>query len=180
MRILKEDAVGLIIDLQERLVTHMHERDELIAKNRLLIEGLKLLDVPIVLTEQYPRGLGKTVDGIAQLFTHDIPFEKITFSCCDDAAIRSRLQSLGRKTVIIAGIETHVCVLQTVLDLFDKGMSPVVVEDAVSSRSMSDKQVAIRRIEGMGGRTTTVESLLFELMRTAQHPSFKTISALVK
>lgn len=180
MRILREDTVGLIIDLQEKLVTHMHDRDDLVAKNRMLIEGLKLLDVPVVLTEHYPRGLGKTVENIATLFAHDIPFEKITFSCCDDAAIRSRLQLLGKKTVIIAGIEAHVCVLQTMLDLSDIGMLPVIVEDAVSSRKASDKLVALRRMEASGGLTTTAESLLFELMRTAHHPSFKAISALVK
>ncbi|MBN1575594.1 MAG: isochorismatase family protein [Chitinispirillaceae bacterium] len=180
MRIIREETVGLVVDLQERLVPHMSGRDELISRNRILLQGLKLLDVPVLSTEQYPKGLGKTVGGISELLSHDIPFEKITFSCCDDAAIRSRLQSLGKKTVLIAGIEAHVCILQTALDLCNYGMSPVVVEDAVASRSENDKHVALGRIAGGGGRITTVESVLFELMRTAQHASFKVLSNLVK
>jgi nicotinamidase-related amidase len=180
MRIVKEDTLGLVIDLQERLVPHMYGHDELIEKNRLLLQGLRLLDVPVLFTEQYPRGLGKTIDRISEFFANDIPFEKITFSCCDDAAVRSRLQSLGKKTVLIAGIEAHVCVLQTALDICNSGMVPVIVEDAVSSRRERDKRVALDRIAGEGGRITTVESVLFELMRTAQHPSFKALSNLVK
>ncbi|MBN1309310.1 MAG: isochorismatase family protein [Chitinispirillaceae bacterium] len=180
MRIISEETVGLVVDLQERLVPHMSGRDELIARNRILLQGFKLLDIPVVSTEQYPKGLGKTVEAIREVLPDTIPFEKITFSCCDDAAIRSRLQSLGRKTVLIAGIEAHVCVLQTAIDLNNYGMSPVVVEDAVASRRENDKRVALGRIAGGGGRITTVESVLFELMCTAQHASFKALSTLVK
>jgi nicotinamidase-related amidase len=180
MRIAIEETVGLVIDLQERLVPHMHAGEELIARTRILLQGLRLLDIPVLWTEQYPRGLGKTVGAVAELLSHDIPFEKITFSCCDDAAIRSRIRSLGRKTVLVAGIEAHVCVLQTALDLSGFGMSPVVVEDAVSSRRENDKRVALGRIAAEGGRLTTVESALFELARTARHSSFKALSKLVK
>lgn len=180
MRIIAADTVGLIIDLQERLVPHMHGRDELIARVRLLLKGLKLLDVPVLLTEQYPKGLGGTVSEIAELLPDGIRFEKISFSCCDDAAILSRLQSLGKKNVLIAGIEAHVCVLQTAIDLCGCGMLPVVAEDAVASRRENDKRIALKRIAAAGGMLTTVESVLFELARTAQHPSFKALSALVK
>jgi nicotinamidase-related amidase len=180
MRILKDDVLGLVIDLQEKLVPLVDGPERLITKNRLLIEGLNLLDIPIILTEQYPRGLGKTVAGISDLFVRDIPYEKHTFSCLEDPGIRSRIQSFGKKTVIIAGIEAHVCVLQTVLDLGAMGMTPVVVADAVSSRSVVDRQIALDRISATGGCITTVESVLFELMRTAQHPSFKAISKLIK
>ena len=180
MRITVAETVGLVIDLQERLVPHMHNCDELILKNRILIKGLKLLDIPLLWTEQYPKGLGRTVSGVAELLANDIPFEKTAFSCCDDAAILSRMQFPGKKTVLIAGIETHVCVLQTAIDLCSHGMSPVVVEDAVSSRRENDKRIALGRITGAGGRLTTVESVLFELARTAQHPSFKALSNLVK
>ena len=180
MRILKEDTVGLIIDLQERLVPHMHDAARLIAKNRLLIEGLKLLDIPLILTEQYPKGLGKTIPEIMSFFPHDIPFEKVTFSCCDDAVTRSRIQSFGKKTVVIAGIEAHVCILQTMLDLQALGMTTVVVADAVESRNETDRHFALQRIAAHGGTVTTVESILFELLRSARHPSFKSISKLVR
>jgi hypothetical protein len=180
MRIIVAETVGLVIDLQERLVPHMHGCDELIAKNRILLKGLQLLDVPVLWTEQYPKGLGRTVGGVAELLSNDIPFEKTSFSCWDDAAIRPRMQSFGKTTVLIAGIEAHVCVLQTAIDLCGQGMSPVVVEDAVSSRRENDKRIALGRITGAGGVLTTVESVLFELARTAQHPSFKALSNLVK
>jgi nicotinamidase-related amidase len=180
MRIIKENTIGFIIDFQERLMPHMHNRDELIRKSRILIQGLKLLQIPLIYTEQYPKGLGRIIDPISELLLPDHPFEKIAFSCCDDPAIMKQLQSYNKKTILISGIEAHVCVVQTVLDLIDTGYQPVVIADCTASRNDNDKEMALKRIIQEGGRVATVESILFELMRTAEHESFKALSELVK
>ncbi len=180
MRITVDDSIALIIDIQERLLPHIHDYDGLIAKTRLLIQGLQLLGVPLIITEQYPKGLGRTVGVVADLLQNYIHFEKTAFSCCDDEAIRSHLESTGRKTVLIAGIEAHVCILQTCIDLCLAGYRPFVVEDAVSSRKENDKKIALDRVKAEGGRLTTVESVLFELTGTSLHSSFREISKLVK
>lgn len=180
MHITPEAAVGLVIDLQERLLPHIQQNKELVDRCMIFVKGLKLLNVPVLSTEQYPRGLGKTDSCIREILTPDMPLEKITFSCCGTEDLMSRLESKERNIVLIAGIETHVCVLQTAIDLHDQGFVPVVVEDAVGSRRETDNQTALRRIVAEGILTTTVESVLFELMKTARHPQFKNISQLVK
>ena len=133
MRILKENAAALMIDYQERLVPHMWKKEELIKNTRILIQGLKALEVPIIVSEQYPKGLGPTVEEINEALGAYEPKEKTAFSCCDESSIVSEIQKLNKKWIIIAGIESHICVLQTVIDLIDKGMVPVLVEDCVSS-----------------------------------------------
>ena len=180
MRIMNKETVGLIVDLQIRLLPHMVRSETLIGKCITLIKGLKLLEVPIIYTEQYPKGLGCTDERIQKLLTPMQAIEKIAFSCCGEPAMIDLLQTFKRKTVLVAGIETHVCILQTVLDLIDAGYAPVIVEDCVGSRSENDKNIALNRIRGSGGCITTVESLLFEVMGTAKHPQFKEVTKLVK
>jgi len=180
MRVTAESSIGLIIDIQERLYPHIAEKEALLDRTRLLIRGLDVLGLPVLFTQQYTKGLGPTIPEIQQLFSNFSSLEKRSFSCVDDAAIAGYLQSAGRKFVVIAGIETHVCILQTVLDLKATGYQPVVVTDCVSSRSLEDKEIALRRIAGEGAILTSCESLLFELLRTSESPKFKEISALVK
>jgi len=180
MRILKDNCVGLIIDMQDRLLPHIHENELLLRNTEILVKGLQALEVPILVTEQYTKGLGFTVDPIKQLFPSIQSFEKIAFSCCDDEQFAKKLVSLTQKCIIIAGIETHVCVLQTAMDLLDNGFTPIVVEDCVSSRKPNDKLMAIKRIDKMGGVITTYESILFELTRFAGNETFKAVSKLVK
>ena len=180
MRILKDNSVALVIDIQERLLPHMAENESVLKNNETLIKGFQVLNVPIVVSEQYTKGLGFTVEPIKQLFEEFASFEKTSFSCCDNEAIDQHLKSFGKKYVILSGIETHVCVLQTAIDLLERGLVPVVVENCVSSRILNDKQIALNRIAGMGGIVTTYESILFELTRTAGTESFKAISKLVK
>lgn len=170
----------MIIDIQERLLPHIYEHEVVLQHTQILIKGLQILDIPIIVTEQYTKGLGFTVEPIKSLFTSFESLEKISFSCCDDKAFSTELASLSKKFVIMAGIETHVCVLQTALDLLDNGFTPVVVADCVSSRKLSDKQVALARIQNSGGIITTYESILFELTRFAGNDTFKAISKLVK
>jgi nicotinamidase-related amidase len=180
MRILKENSTGLIIDIQERLLPHMIEEGTLLRNTEILIKGLQALDIPIIVTEQYTKGLGFTVDPVKCLFPEFHSIEKISFSCCDDNEIDAKLKVLSKRFVIIAGIETHVCVLQTAIDLLDRHYMPVIIEDCVSSRKINDKQHALARIRQSGGIVTTYESILFELTRFAGNETFKAISKLVK
>lgn len=181
MRIILDNTAVVIVDVQEKLLVHMHEADRTREKILTLIRGARTLEMPLLVTEQYPKGLGSTVASVADALGESAqPLIKSAFSCCDDAAFRERLASLGRKTVLLAGIEAHVCVLQTALDLLETGYQPVVVFDATSSRNERDREIASRRIEREGGRITSVESILFELTRVSGTARFKEISKLIK
>lgn len=180
MRIDKQESIGLVIDIQERLFPHMDQKEVLLNKILTLLEGLKILEVPVLLTEQYPKGLGQTLDQVRLALENFAPVEKIAFSCCDEPAYREELSRTARKNVIICGIEAHVCVLQTVVDLLGMEYQPVVVADCVSSRNPEDKKVALERMRAEGAIITTSESILFELARVAGTATFKAISRLVK
>ena len=180
MRIKRENSAGLLIDIQEKLFPHMDNKEALLRKSSILIEGLKVLDIPIVLTEQYPKGLGSTIEDLAALIDQGRPIEKIAFSCCDEPAVMQDPVMQSRKTIIIFGIEAHVCVLQTVIDLREAGYTAVVVVDCISSRNPMDKRVALARMREEGAVITSCESILFELARIAGTEEFKAISRLVK
>ena len=180
MRILREDTAAVIVDMQERLYPHMAEAAELLRHTEILIHGLKILGIPLVYTEQYPHGLGTTIPEIHALLQGHEAVEKIAFSCCDEPGFMSRLDALNKKFIIIAGIESHVCVLQTCLDLPGGAYVPVIIEDCVSSRRLSDKQSAINRMRQEGALVSSYESILFELCRFAGSDQFKSISKLVK
>ena len=180
MRITKEDSVGLIVDIQEKLFVHISEKDELLKNTDKLIKGLKELSVPIIVTQQYTKGLGDTIFQLAPLVTEEGFIEKITFSCCDEPVFIDKIHSFNKKNIIIAGIETHVCVLQTAIDLLSQGYLPVIVENCISSRKLNDKKIALERLKQEGAIVTTLESVLFELCRMAGTEQFKAISKLVK
>jgi nicotinamidase-related amidase len=180
MRINRKQAAGLIIDIQERLFPHIYRYEKIAGNTRILIEGLKVLQVPILVTQQYTKGLGETVPSVAEVLPGEQRIEKIAFSCCDEPVFMKELNRVDKEFVIIAGIETHVCVLQTALDLIENGFIPVVVQDCVSSRKKSDFRVAINRMRKEGAIITTYESVLFELCRFAGSDEFKQISGLVK
>lgn len=180
MRILKEECCGLVIDIQERLLPHIHNSDIVLQNTQTLVKGLQALNVPLIVTEQYTKGLGFTVPQIKSLFETSTPVEKIAFSCCDEPLFDASLKELGKKYVIITGIETHVCVLQTAMDLLNKAYIPVIVDDCVSSRKPNDKAIALQRMQASGAIITTYESILFELCRFAGSDTFKAISKLVK
>ena len=181
MRILREKTAAVVIDVQSKLFPFISENEK-IEKNILrLINGLKVLDIPILVTEQYTKGLGSTIDSIKSIFTDDFnPIEKMQFSCMDNVDFQANFLGLSKDTLIIFGIESHVCVLQTALDLIEAGYSVFLVNDCVASRSNSDKKYAQRRIAESGAIGTTYESVLFELLGGARQEGFKDISALVK
>lgn len=180
MRIGKEDCIGLTIDIQEKLFPHIFGNESLLFHTEILIQGLKELGVPQMLTEQYPQGLGETVYGISVLFEKSELVTKSTFSCCGAEDFEKFVKSSDKKYVIISGIETHVCVLQTALDLISWGKIPVIVENCTSSRTVNDKTIALARLEKAGAVITTYESILLELCRDSKSPAFKAISKLIK
>jgi len=180
MRILKKDSVGLIIDIQERLFPVMVEKEKLLNNCKTLLKGLKTLNVPLLTTQQYSKGLGETLPEIQAIVSNFTFIEKKVFSCCDESLFMKRLKESGSKNVIICGIESHVCVLQTAVDLKDAGFNPVVVMDCVSSRTKANIYLAKDRFRFEGIMMTSYESILFELTRTAGTTEFKAISALVK
>lgn len=181
MRIRKENTSAVLIDIQEKLFPHINNHEELLERTIILIKGLDILGVPITVTEQYTKGLGHTLSEVQEALAESYkPIEKMSFSCCGSDEFNKRQEGAGHSTIILFGIETHVCVLQTALDLLEKGVCPVIPEDAVSSRKLSDKTIAIERLRQEGARITTVESLLFELCVVSGTDRFKAISKLVK
>lgn len=179
-RVNAEAALGLIVDVQQRLFPVMHESEGLKRKLVTLIEGFKLLGVPFCVSEQYPKGLGPTVEDVAAATAGITPMEKMEFSCMANALIRSKLLEDDERTIIVAGIETHVCVQQTVLDAMREGLRVYVCADAVSSRSPVDARFALEHMRQYGAVIGTVESLLFELCHVSGTDTFRALSKLVK
>ncbi len=180
MRIIREESAGLVIDIQEKLFPFITGNDVLAHNAGILIRGLQVLKLPLLVTEQYTKGLGPTIEPLAQVLSENRVIEKSAFSCCDDRHFMEKLSALHKKFIIITGIESHVCVLQTAIDLLEHNYIPVVAEDCVSSRRMNDKQMAINRMRKAGVIITTYESVLFELLRFSGTDEFKAISKLVK
>lgn len=175
----RRNARLLIVDVQEKLIPAIPVADQLISNCRKLIEAAKALEIPISGTEQYPRGLGKTVPALAEHLNE--PPEKVRFSCAEVLGWQpAAADADARDQIIVAGIEAHVCVLQTVLDLLALGFRVYVPADAIASRKKLDWKIALGRMSTHGAILTTTESVLFECCETAGTPEFKTISRLVK
>lgn len=179
-RILSQNTQAILIDVQERLTPVINNHEEIVNNIKTLIQGLKLLDIPLIANEQYPKGLGHTIPALKEVLGDTPIFEKVVFSSCDDEAALGAICANNRNHVIVFGVETHVCVLQTVMDLLDKGFMPVVVADAVSSRAAQNKAIALERMKHAGAIIASTEMVLFELCRSAKNPVFKEISNLVK
>lgn len=180
MRILRENTIGLFIDIQDRLFPHMLDMEQVEQNLITLTAALKVLEIPFLVTEQYTKGLGFTIQLLRIALGEYQAIEKTTFSCCDEPAFMNAISTGGKKNILLCGIETHVCVLQTAIDLLETGYQPVVIEDCVSSRKLSDKNTAIERMRQEGVIITSLESVLFELTRNSGTEIFKAISKLVK
>ncbi len=179
--ITKENSCFLVLDMQSKLFPHIYDFHGLEITSLKIIEGMKNLNIPILVTEQYPKGIGATIPSVQTALDEDYkPIEKLTFSCCGEEQFLHKLKSLGKKNVIIIGIESHICVLQTCLELIEYGYQPVLVDECISSRKLNDKTVAIQRMRQSGAIITTYESILFELCRISGTPVFKEISKIVK
>jgi nicotinamidase-related amidase len=167
-----------VIDVQERINAVMADQSH-IPRLEVLVEACRALEVPVLASEQYPQGLGSTVPTLAGLLGGTPP-AKLTFSCARDDALRQAVTDSGREQIIVTGIETHVCVLQTVLDLLDAGFEVHVPHDAVNSRRAADKDWALHRMRQAGAVITATESALFELLERCDTADFKTVARLIK
>ena len=176
----KENTALLIIDIQGKLAQLMHEKDGLFQNAQRLVKGIQTLEIPIILAEQNPRGLGPTIPEIADLLSGIQPVAKTSFSCCGSHEFVSALEKLDRKQILITGIETHICVYQTAADLAGKGYEVQVVVDAVSSRSEENKLIGLQKIKESGAGLTSVETALFELIKVAEGEQFKEILRIIK
>ncbi|MFY8160153.1 MAG: hydrolase [Candidatus Kapaibacteriota bacterium] len=181
MRILTENTQAILVDVQEKLFHHIYDFQNLETNINKLLQGLMNLDIPFLISEQYTKGLGHTIlslrETIDSLYQ---PLEKMEFSCADNLTMLNKINEIGRKNILLFGIETHVCILQTAIDLKEKGYIPIVIEDCVSSRNINDKKIAIERLKSEGVIISTMESILFELCRVSGTDRFKSISKLVK
>ena len=176
MRIQKEQCAAVVVDYQERLMPVMREKENLIKRSVILLKGLRELGVPICMTQQYTKGLGGTIPEITEAIGTTEYIEKIEFSSCDVV-----YESIKEKQyAIVCGIEAHICVLQTVIDLKAKGFVPVVVVDCLSTRNEQDMKIALKRMRAEGAILTTSESILFELLERAGTPTSKVIQQLIR
>ena len=175
-----ENSLLLIIDVQEKLVNAL-DKDIIVKRVTNLAKSARLLDIPVVVTEQYPKGLGKTVETLSAAFAEDVPvFEKVTFNALEADGVLEKIKSYGRKQIVICGIETHICVHQTAAALLREGFEVYVVEDACASRNKYEFKQGIELMESNGAKVTCVEIVLFEWLKTAKNPHFKEIQALIK
>lgn len=177
-RLTGRHAALLAVDLQDKLLNLIPDHERVVANVVTLIRGAKLLNLPAWATEQYPRGLGPTTASIAQLIPERPA--KTTFHCCAVPQLLEQLYGRNVRHITVAGIETHVCVAQTALELLDLGFQVQVPADAVASRHKVDWEFALRRLERAGAVISSTESVLFEWTETADRPEFKAMSELIK
>jgi len=176
----RDGAALLIIDIQERLAAVMERRDEVVRNTLHLVELARLLALPVVVTEQYPRGLGRTLPEIAAALPAHLPVEKVSFDCCGEGSFKEQLRGLRRRSIVVTGMETHICVLQTCVGLLRGGYDVHLVQDAVCSRTESNRRSGVEYVRDAGGAVTNTETVLFQLLGVAGTPEFKAISQRIK
>ncbi|MBN1447275.1 MAG: hydrolase [Bacteroidetes bacterium] len=175
-----EHALLLVIDVQGKLANLAWRSERMQNNIRILIEGTRILGIPMLATEQYPRGLGHTVDAVGMLFGDAPVIEKNSFSCCGEFTFEVKLNEMHKTDIIVCGIEAHVCVYQTVRDLLDLGYNVHLVTDAVSSRTEDNWRLGVEKCMSLGAKLTGTEMVLFEMLRESGTERFKAISKLVK
>jgi len=174
-----DESALVVVDVQEKFRPAIDGWDGMVAEVVKLIKGCKILGVPVIATEQYPKGLGRTVSEVREVLDCP-PVEKTSFSCFGDALFRDRIALTGRRQLLLCGIEAHVCVLNTALDALSGGYEVHYVVDATSSRKRGDKDVAVERVKQSGAYLATTEMALFQLLKGSKAGGFKEISVLVK
>ena len=175
-----QDTFFVLIDVQEKLAAVMHDRDRLLDNCRRALACMKALAVPVLWTEQAPEKIGPTLPSLAALLPGQTPLRKIAFSCCGEPSFVAAVEALRRHRAIVAGIETHVCVYQTAADLFARGYHVEVLSDAVSSRTPENRAIGLERARVAGCSITSIETAVFELLRSADHPAFREVARIVK
>ncbi len=172
----KEKSVIIIVDIQNSLNSAMRHPERVINNSRNLLKIAQVLDIPYILTEQVPEKLGQTVPEVRQECAQEHIVSKTCFSCCADSLFNEKLRKTGKTQVILTGIESHVCILQTALSLKEQGIDVFVVKDAISSRKELDYKIACARMENNGINMVSYEMVLFEWLRDSTHPEFRNIS----
>lgn len=177
----RDNSFLLIIDIQEKFLPVIDNIQQVIDNTAILIQAAEKLEIPIVVSEQFPRGLGSTVETLKQLLPEKTrTFEKTSFSCLGDLRLTNYIKSLRRQQVIIVGIEAHICVNQTVHHFLECGFTPHVIADAVTSRAQQNRDIALQKMNVSGAVISSVETALFELLRGSTHPLFRPIQKLIK
>ena len=176
----REDTVLLIVDIQDKLAAVMKEKDKVVRNTLHLVELAKLINMPVIVTEQYPRGLGTTVPEIREALPFYRPVEKMTFDCCGQPDFLEELKEHNKRNVILTGMETHICVLQTSLGLIKEEFDVHLVCDAVCSRTKANWRSGVELVRDAGGVLTNTETVLFQLLGVAGTPEFKAISNRIK
>ncbi|WNF38689.1 isochorismatase family protein [Bacillaceae bacterium IKA-2] len=176
----KDQTAFVLVDVQGKLAEMVYESEFMIANLKKLIQGLKILEIPIIWLEQYPVGLGATTEKISQYLTDQLPIQKMTFNGCKSEAFRDAVKATERSQMLVAGIEAHICVYQTAFGLKSMGYEVEVCKDAVSSRTLANKEIGFEKIKAAGIAQTGVETALFELMEIAEGDQFKQIIKLLK
>ena len=180
MKLVAGNSVVVMIDIQGKLWNVMHEKATLLENAQKLAKAMKVLGVPVILTEQNPQGLGPTLPELTQYLPGVKALPKFCFSCCKDSGFEQELRGLNRQQVLICGIESHICVYQTAVDLLSQGFEVQIVADAVSSRFQFSKEVALNRLQSEGAKLTVAEMAIFELLGAADSPQFKEILKVIK
>lgn len=174
------DTLFLTIDIQEKLLNSTFNRDTLEKNAKILTSTAKTLDIPVIITEQYPQGLGETINSVKSVLQNATFFEKVTFNALEDKNLIQAIEATGRKQIIVLGIETHICVHQTVASLLSNNYNVTVAKDACGSRSEFQYNSGLDIMKSNGANIKTTEMIIFELLKTAKHPNFKEIQALIK
>jgi len=183
MKLTKENTAALFVDMQEKMIPIMSGKEEVVNRSAVLLEGLKVLGIPMVFLQQYPEGIGEIVPALKEKMGDLKPFNKMTFSAMGDVAIIAefeRLRRTGIKNVLVCGVESHICVLQSCIDLAAVGFQPVLVADCIDSRCPFNKKIAMKRAVQDGAYLTTLETALFELCVRSGTDEFRAISKLIK
>jgi len=175
-----ENTLLIVIDVQGNLARVVAESESAIRAIARLVEGAKLLEISMLLTAQVPEKIGHTIPEIASLLPDQTDLPRVHFSVWQDAAVQQAIRNSGRQQVLLCGFEAHICLYQSSLDLLAQGFEITLVADAVSSRNSYNKAIALQELTNQGVHLTTVEMALFSLLRSAQHPAFKTVSRLIK
>lgn len=177
-----QNSLFVLVDLQERLANVVYEELTVIENLTKLVKGLQLLDVPILWLEQYPKGLGRTCSPLKELLEEagETPIEKLSFSGYAHLDFQRAIESSGRKNILVAGMESHVCVYQTVKDLLKAGKKVELIADGISSRTAENREIGLKKMLSLGAKLSSTEMALFELLHSAENPNFKAISALIK
>ncbi len=175
------DIALILIDVQEKLMAKMHGKEDLTKVLIQTIKAFQILEIPIIVTEQYPQGLGRTIPEVHSILNpKTLIFDKESFSVCKEGRVSAKIKELNPKNWVLIGVEAHVCVLQTAFDFCSESKKVTILQDGIASRSLEHKQSALKEMEKKNCRITCLETLLFELLGNAKHPKFKEISQLLR